>query len=438
MHSLFLRLAAATLAAAIIPSAQAAGDATRGAQLFGACASCHSLAPDRNMTGPSLAGIAGRTAGSLPSFERYSPELSGAKLTWDDVALDAWLTSPAELVPGNRMGFPGVADARQRADLIAFLHADNAVQERLLAQAGGAGGMGGMMGAGQPMADLPRQLPRDHGGWQDERVLGGEPALQDRFGRQGAAGRQARHHAGGHDGRSRVGDLRGARGSVAVDHPCLLIESPIMDMRKLKFGWLVKLLLGGLVALLVLDLAAYIYLDRSTAAPGEGPAASSARIGGPFSLIDQDGKQVSDRDYRGKWLLVYFGFTHCPDACPTALGNIAEAMSRLGTVAGRVQPLLITIDPERDTPSVLKDYVGNFGEAFAGLTGTPEKTAEIAHSYRVYYAKHPAGEGDYTMDHSSVIYVMDPAGQFVANFGTDSAPDAMVAKLRALMSEAGR
>jgi cytochrome c len=159
MHPLVLRLAAATLAAAIIPSAQAAGDAARGAQLFGACASCHSVAPDRNMTGPSLAGIAGRTAGSLSSFERYSPELIGSKLKWNDAALDAWLASPAQLVPGNRMSFPGVADARQRADLIAFLQVDSATQQRLLAQAGGAnpaGGMGGMMGMGQQMADLKR------------------------------------------------------------------------------------------------------------------------------------------------------------------------------------------------------------------------------------------------------------------------------------------
>ena len=137
--------------------ANAAGDAARGAQLFGACAACHSLVPDRNMTGPSLAGISGRTAGKLASFDRYSPELGAAQLTWDDKTLDAWLASPAKLGPGNRMSFPGIPDAPQRRDLIEFLKADTATQERLMAQAAGSNRMGGMgMGMGQQMQDLKR------------------------------------------------------------------------------------------------------------------------------------------------------------------------------------------------------------------------------------------------------------------------------------------
>ena len=136
--------------------AQGAGDAARGAQLFGTCAACHSLEPDRNMTGPSLAGLFGRAAASLPSFDRYSPALRASKLTWNDTTLDAWLASPAKLVPGNHMTFAGVPDARQRADLIAFLEADGATQGRLMAQAAGGNRMGGVMGMGQQMADLKR------------------------------------------------------------------------------------------------------------------------------------------------------------------------------------------------------------------------------------------------------------------------------------------
>ena len=212
-----------------------------------------------------------------------------------------------------------------------------------------------------------------------------------------------------------------------------------MKGKAFNFGWRMKLLLGGLLAILLIDGLAYVYLRHSTSSTSDAPAAASIQIGGPFSLTDQQGNGVTDRDYRGRWLLVYFGFTHCPDACPTALGNIAETMSQLGAAAARVQPLFITIDPERDTPAVLKDYVDVFGEGIIGLTGTQEETADVAHSYRVYYAKHPVGtDGDYTMDHSSVIYVMDPAGRLVANFSTESAPEAMAAKLCGLIAEARR
>ncbi len=157
-------------------------------------------------------------------------------------------------------------------------------------------------------------------------------------------------------------------------------------------------------------------------------------IGGPFRLSAADGREVTDADFRGRWMLVYFGYTNCPDACPTALQDIANALDSLGPEAERkVAVLFITVDPERDTPAVMHDYVTAFAAPITGLSGTPEQVATAAKAYRVYYAKHPKADGGYDMDHSSVIYVMDPRGRFAANFTHETAPDAMAAKLRTLM-----
>ena len=158
-------------------------------------------------------------------------------------------------------------------------------------------------------------------------------------------------------------------------------------------------------------------------------------IGGPFRLRAPDGREVTDAEFRGRWMLVYFGYTHCPDACPTALQDIANALDSLGPEAKRkAAALFITVDPERDTPAVMGDYVSAFDAGITGLSGTPEQVAAAAKAYRVYYAKHPKAGGDYDMDHSSIIYVMDPHGRFAANFTHETPPDAMAAKLRALMA----
>ncbi len=157
-------------------------------------------------------------------------------------------------------------------------------------------------------------------------------------------------------------------------------------------------------------------------------------IGGPFRLQDGDGKVVTDADFRGRWMLVYFGYTRCPDACPTALQDMANALDGLTPAErAKVAALFITVDPERDTPAVVQDYVRAFNAPITGLSGTPEQVAAAAKAYRVYYAKHPRTDGDYEMDHSSIIYVMDPRGEFVANFTQESAPDAIAAKLRTLI-----
>jgi len=156
-------------------------------------------------------------------------------------------------------------------------------------------------------------------------------------------------------------------------------------------------------------------------------------IGGPFRLVDQNGNTVTDADLRGKWLLVYFGYTHCPDACPTALNDMALALDELGARRAAVRPVFITVDPERDTPEVLKAYVASFDAPILALTGTPEAVAQAAKSYRVYYAKHPSPDGSYEMDHSSVIYVMDPDGRFVASLTHENTPDQIADRLKKLL-----
>jgi protein SCO1/2 len=146
-----------------------------------------------------------------------------------------------------------------------------------------------------------------------------------------------------------------------------------------------------------------------------GGTVGGLRVGGPFTLIDQQGRTVSDTTFRGRWMLVYFGYTYCPDVCPTELQTVAAALHRLGPDAASIVPLFITIDPERDTPAVLADYVKLFDDRLIGLTGTPAQIRDVAAAYKVYYAKvTPEGAKDYLMDHSSFLYLMGPDGSFRA------------------------
>jgi protein SCO1/2 len=160
-------------------------------------------------------------------------------------------------------------------------------------------------------------------------------------------------------------------------------------------------------------------------------------IGGHFTLTATDGTTVTDGTYRGKILLVYFGYTLCPDICPTTLGGIADALDKLGPNADKIQPLFITVDPRRDTPKVLTDYVKNFGSRIIGLTGTPEQIAAAAKAYRVYYApyKMPDAPGGYLMDHSATVYVMNPEGRFVASFSPETSADQMAERLTVLIAD---
>lgn len=163
--------------------------------------------------------------------------------------------------------------------------------------------------------------------------------------------------------------------------------------------------------------------------------AGAVTVGGPFRLLDGDGNTVTDATYRGRWLLVYFGFTACPVTCPTALLEVAAALAKLGPAAAAVQPLFITVDPERDTMAVMRDYTRSFDPRIVGLTGTPADIAAAAQAYGVYYQPHRTGPGadDYTVDHSTYIYLMDPAGRFERGFGADASADELAAGIRARM-----
>ena len=165
-----------------------------------------------------------------------------------------------------------------------------------------------------------------------------------------------------------------------------------------------------------------------------GPAVQQvAAIGGPFRLTDQNGRTVTDEDFKGHPFLVFFGYTHCPDICPTTLFEISEMLRALGPDADRARALFITVDPERDTAAVMKDYLSNFDPHVEGLTGDPAQIAAGAKAYRAYYKKVPLDDGSYTMDHMAVIYLMDKDGRFVSTFSLKRTTEAAAADLRRYM-----
>jgi len=157
-----------------------------------------------------------------------------------------------------------------------------------------------------------------------------------------------------------------------------------------------------------------------------------ALIGGPFELVGKDGNTVTDKDFRGRYMLVFFGFTHCPDICPAELQVMSAALDDHGADAKRVVPVFITVDPERDTPDVVSAYVKNFGPNFVGLTGSPEQIAKVAKEYRVTYQKfQDESTGDnYSVDHSALVYLMGPDGEFVTHIPYGTPPDKMAETLR--------
>jgi protein SCO1/2 len=166
------------------------------------------------------------------------------------------------------------------------------------------------------------------------------------------------------------------------------------------------------------------------------PKTGASLIGGDFTLTSHTGKRVSARDFRGKYMLIYFGYTFCPEICPTELQTMTEAIDLLGKAGDDVVPILISVDPERDTVEKLAEYVPLFHKNLIGLTGTPEEIAKAAKAYRVYYAK--AGEGaKYEMDHSAIIYLMDKKGQYAAHFAYGVKPEKMAEKIRIIMKKDG-
>jgi protein SCO1 len=178
---------------------------------------------------------------------------------------------------------------------------------------------------------------------------------------------------------------------------------------------------GGLVACVLVVL---LVTDRNPIR-----AVQPSAIGAPFRLVDQDGRTVTDADFKGHPFLVFFGFTHCPDVCPTTLFEVSEILRSLGPEAGKVNALFITVDPERDTPAALKDYLASFDPRLRGLTGEPDAVAAVLKGYRVYARKVPQ-DGGYTMDHTAIVYLMDKDGRFVAPFSLKRRPEEAAADLR--------
>ncbi|MGT2502655.1 SCO family protein [Bradyrhizobium guangxiense] len=163
---------------------------------------------------------------------------------------------------------------------------------------------------------------------------------------------------------------------------------------------------------------------------GASKLAQPAAIGGPFQLTDQNGKAVTDKSLKGKPTLIFFGYTHCPDVCPTSLFEISEVLRAMGKDADKVNAVFISVDPERDTPAIMKDYLSSFDPHLEGLSGDPAETAKVITSYRVYAKKVPTKDGDYTMDHTALIYLMDRDGRFVSPFNLKRTPEEAAADLK--------
>jgi protein SCO1 len=155
-----------------------------------------------------------------------------------------------------------------------------------------------------------------------------------------------------------------------------------------------------------------------------------ALIGGSFSLVSTDGKRVTDKDFRGKLMLVFFGYTHCPDVCPTELQNMAQVLDKLGSDANQVAPIFISVDPARDTPQALAAYVKNFSPRIIGLTGSPDEVASAAKAYRVYFGRGEGGADNYTVDHSVFVYLMDREGNYLTHFMFNSAPETVAGVIK--------
>ncbi len=166
-----------------------------------------------------------------------------------------------------------------------------------------------------------------------------------------------------------------------------------------------------------------------------GSPVAGALIGGPFELVDHTGKTVTQEDYKGRFMLIYFGYTFCPDVCPTELQDMTTALEELGDDAKDILPVFITVDPKRDTPEVMAEYVSNFYPGMVGLTGSDQQVAAAAKAYRIYYAKVAEDENDpdYLMDHSSIIYMMGKDGELAAYFNASMAPEDMAKAIAKLL-----
>jgi len=192
---------------------------------------------------------------------------------------------------------------------------------------------------------------------------------------------------------------------------------------------LAGLTVGAAAALAIFPAARERLLSQSV------PSVGQALVGGPFTLTDQTGKRVTDKDFRGRYLLVFFGFTNCPDVCPSALQVMAAALDKLGPKGQKITPVFITVDPERDTPAQLATYLKSFHPRLVGLTGTPAEIEAVTKAYRVYVKKvaDPKSSAGYSFDHSAIIYLMGPDGAYLAHFTHASNVEAMAERLGKLL-----
>ena len=201
--------------------------------------------------------------------------------------------------------------------------------------------------------------------------------------------------------------------------------APIKPFLKGRVGQIAVLLVVGFLAMIG------YWISQS---PIDKPSApSAAAIGGPFTLVDHQGRPRTWDYFKGRFMLVYFGYTFCPDVCPTALTDMGDALGILGEAADKVTPVFITVDPHRDTPEHLKEYLKFFHPRMVGLTGTPEQTAAALKAYKVYAAKALVERGDaddYLMDHTSIIYLMGPDGAFMGHFSHGDSPDDIAKGIR--------
>jgi cytochrome oxidase Cu insertion factor (SCO1/SenC/PrrC family) len=195
-----------------------------------------------------------------------------------------------------------------------------------------------------------------------------------------------------------------------------------------------RIVIGALVALGTALILA-LYLPALRPDPSDTTVEGTASIGGPFELVNQRGETVTQDILLGHYNLVYFGFTYCPDICPLTLQSMADAIELLpGQKSDLVQPVFVSLDPERDTPDIVASYVGNFHSRMIGLTGAPEQVRNAASAYRVFFRKAPLGDdGDYTIDHSGYLYLMNRSGKYIDHFRKDVTTEQINARLRELL-----
>ena len=203
-------------------------------------------------------------------------------------------------------------------------------------------------------------------------------------------------------------------------------------------GKLLVLLVGVVVIAFIIAIAGFDYFSKhSPATDGTAATDDSPTVGGPFTLVNQDGNEVTEKDFADGYMLIYFGFTYCPDVCPTALSDMSSALEMLSEdKSKKVTPVFISVDPARDTPVQLAEYVKFFHPRLVGLTGTEEQVKNVTRAYRVYYSKNaPTGDDpqDYLVDHTSIIYLVGPDGKLVTHFSHGTTPEAMAERLGQLL-----